>query len=62
MTELYQLTIHQAGKLLREHKISSVELTRAHLDRIRAVDDKLKHSLSLPRISHFNKPGKLISV
>jgi aspartyl-tRNA(Asn)/glutamyl-tRNA(Gln) amidotransferase subunit A len=42
MTELYQLTIHQAGKLLREHKISSVELTRAHLDRIRAVDDAVK--------------------
>ena len=42
MTELYQLTIHQAGDLLREHKISSVELTRAHLDRIRAVDDKVK--------------------
>jgi aspartyl-tRNA(Asn)/glutamyl-tRNA(Gln) amidotransferase subunit A len=42
MTELYQLTIHQAGELLREHKISSVELTRAHLDRIRAVDDKVK--------------------
>ena len=42
MTELYRLTIHQAGELLREHKISSVELTRAHLDRIRAVDDKVK--------------------
>ncbi len=42
MTELYQLTIHEAGELLREHKISSVELTRAHLDRIRDVDDKVK--------------------
>jgi len=42
MTELYQLTIQQAGDLLREHKISSVELTRAHLDRIRAVDDEVK--------------------
>jgi aspartyl-tRNA(Asn)/glutamyl-tRNA(Gln) amidotransferase subunit A len=42
MAELYQLTIHEAGDLLREHKISSVELTRAHLDRIRAVDDKVK--------------------
>ncbi|MGZ3624416.1 MAG: Asp-tRNA(Asn)/Glu-tRNA(Gln) amidotransferase subunit GatA [Ktedonobacteraceae bacterium] len=42
MTKLYQLTIHQAGELLREHKISSVELTRAHLDRIRDVDDKVK--------------------
>jgi len=42
MTELYTLTIHEAGELLRQHKISSVELTRAHLDRIRAVDDKVK--------------------
>src|SRR5438876_4104646 len=42
MAELYQLTIHEAGELLRQHKISSVELTRAHLDRIRDVDDKVK--------------------
>ena len=42
MTELYTLSIHEAGDLLRQRKISSVELTRAHLDRIRAVDDKVK--------------------
>src|SRR5436305_7307697 len=42
MTELYQLTIQEAGELLRQHKISSVELTRAHLDRIRDVDGKVK--------------------
>jgi len=42
MTELYQLTIHEAGELLRRREVSSVELTRAHLDRIRAVDDKVK--------------------
>ena len=42
MSELYQLTIDEASKLLREGKLSSVELTRAHLDRIRAVDDKVK--------------------
>jgi aspartyl-tRNA(Asn)/glutamyl-tRNA(Gln) amidotransferase subunit A len=42
MTELYQLTIHEAAELLRQHKISSVELTQAHLDRIRAVEDKVK--------------------
>src|SRR3989440_10901303 len=42
MTELYKLSIHEAGELLRARKISSVELTRAHLDRIRAVDDKVK--------------------
>ena len=42
MTELYKLSIHEAGELLRARKISSVELTRAHLDRIRAIDDKVK--------------------
>lgn len=42
MSELYKMTIDEAGKLLREGKLSSVELTRAHLDRIRAVDDKVK--------------------
>src|SRR6266705_196210 len=42
MTELYELTISEAGKLLRDRKISSVELTQAFLDRIRALEDKVK--------------------
>ncbi len=42
MTELYKLSIHEAGKLLRERKISSVELTQAHFDRIREVEPKVK--------------------
>src|SRR6266849_8103740 len=42
MAELYELTIYGAAELLRQKKISSVELTQAHLDRIRAVDDKVK--------------------
>lgn len=42
MTELYKLSIHEAGELLRQRKLSSVELTQAHLDRIRAVDPKVK--------------------
>ena len=42
MTELYRLSITEAGKLLREHKISSVELTRAHLERIREVEGKVR--------------------
>jgi aspartyl-tRNA(Asn)/glutamyl-tRNA(Gln) amidotransferase subunit A len=42
MTELYKMTITEAGDLLRRKKISSVELTRAHLDRIRDVEDKVK--------------------
>src|SRR5437899_10733181 len=42
MAELYELTITEAGELLRQREISSVELTHAHLDRIRAVEDKVK--------------------
>jgi aspartyl-tRNA(Asn)/glutamyl-tRNA(Gln) amidotransferase subunit A len=42
MAELYTLTIHEAGELLRQRKISSVELTQAHLDRIRQVEPKVK--------------------
>ena len=42
MTELYTLSISEAGEMLRRREISSVELTRAHLDRIGALDDKVK--------------------
>src|SRR5262249_46951445 len=42
MTELYTLTIHEAGELLRQRKVSSVELTQAHLERIRKVESKGK--------------------
>ena len=42
MTELYKLSISEAADMLRRGEISSVELTKAHLDRIRAVDDKVK--------------------
>lgn len=42
MSTLYTMTIDEAGKLLRQGKLSSVELTRAHLDRIRAVDDRVR--------------------
>ena len=42
MTELYKLSIAEAGELLRQKKISSVELTRAHLDRINAVENRVK--------------------
>ena len=41
-TELYKLTIHEAGELLRQRKVSSVELTKAYLDRIRAVENEVK--------------------
>ncbi len=42
MSELYKMTIEEAGQLLRAGKLSAVELTQAHLDRIRAVDERVK--------------------
>ncbi len=39
---LYQLTIHEAHDLLKNKKISSVELTKAVIDRIRQVDAKVR--------------------
>ena len=45
-SELYFLTIHQAGELIRKGELSPVELTRACLERIEQTDDKL-HSFIL---------------
>jgi len=39
--ELNELTIHAAHKLLKNKEVSSVELTRAVLDRIEAVGDRV---------------------
>jgi aspartyl-tRNA(Asn)/glutamyl-tRNA(Gln) amidotransferase subunit A len=40
LTDLH-LTIHEAGKLLKDRQISSVELTRATLERIEQVEPKV---------------------
>ena len=40
--ELINLTLQKAGSLLKNREISSVELTRAFLERIHSVDDKIK--------------------
>jgi len=45
--ELYELTIHQAHELLRQRQISSVELTRAVLERVARVDDRIRAYLRL---------------
>jgi aspartyl-tRNA(Asn)/glutamyl-tRNA(Gln) amidotransferase subunit A len=37
-----QLTIHEASRLLKEKKLSSVELTRDYLERIRQVEPKVR--------------------
>ena len=47
--ELYQLTISEAHKLLKDKDISSMELTRSVLDRIAAVDDKIDAYITVCR-------------
>jgi len=47
--ELYELTIHGAQRLLRAKKISSLELTRAVLDRIEEVESRVRaYLLTMP--------------
>ena len=38
----YDLTIHEAHQLLKKGKVSALELTKAALERVDAVDDKLR--------------------
>jgi aspartyl-tRNA(Asn)/glutamyl-tRNA(Gln) amidotransferase subunit A len=47
MARLWELTIHEAAELLRRREISSVELTRAHLERIEEVDGVLRAFITL---------------
>ena len=44
---LHSLTIHEAGRLLRERQITSLELTQALLARVEAVDPKVQAYLSV---------------
>ncbi len=45
--ELHELTIHAAHDLLRKKEVSAVELTRAVLDRVAALDDKVGAYISV---------------
>ena len=47
MTSLTQLSLTQASQLLARREISSVELVRAHLDRISQVEDQVRAFLSV---------------
>jgi len=42
-----QVTIHEASRLLREKKISSVELTKGYLERIKQVEPKVRALVTL---------------
>ena len=47
MPELWELTAHEAGDLLRRKETSSQELTEAALERIEAVDPRVQSYLSV---------------
>ena len=47
MNHLFKLTIHEAHQLLKERKISSVELTKSCLQRISEVDSKIKACITI---------------
>jgi len=47
MSELCQLTIHQAHELLKQRKISSVELTESVLERIAEVESKVQACITI---------------
>ena len=45
--DVWHLTIRQAGRLIKGRKLSPVELTRAFLERIEAVDGRIKSYVTL---------------
>ncbi|PPD59129.1 Asp-tRNA(Asn)/Glu-tRNA(Gln) amidotransferase subunit GatA [Dehalogenimonas etheniformans] len=47
MIDVKSLTIVESGKLLKDKEVSSVELTRAYLDRIDTVDPKIQALMTL---------------
>ena len=47
MGDLHQLTVHEAHRLLKEKKISSVELTEDVLKHLRNVEDKVRACLTI---------------
>jgi len=47
MSELYQLSIHQAHKLLKQKDISSVELTKSVLEHIAAVESNVQAYITI---------------
>lgn len=47
MEKLYQLTIHELHNLLSKREVSSVEITKSVLERIREVDDKIRACVTI---------------
>ena len=45
--KLHELTIHEAGKMLKDGELSPVELTQAFFDRIDETEDRLHSFITL---------------
>lgn len=52
---LYYLSIHEAQQLIKQRKLSPVELAKAVLERVRAVDDRLHAYIHLMAESAMNE-------
>ena len=59
MNELCQLTIGEAHELLKQSKISSVELTKSALRRIAQVEDKLHSCITIAEEAALNQAKKI---
>jgi len=59
VSELYQLTIHEAHELLKQRKISSVELTKSVLRRIAQIEDKLHACVTIADESALKQAEKI---
>ena len=56
--ELFELTIKEAHRLLKSKEISSVELTRAVLDRINAVEGKIDAFITIAEKTAMKQAGQ----
>jgi aspartyl-tRNA(Asn)/glutamyl-tRNA(Gln) amidotransferase subunit A len=62
--KLYELTISEAHQLLKKREISSRELTRAVLDRIAAVDDRIDAFITVsdtPALQQADKADRMLA-
>ena len=53
--ELYQLTAHELGDLLKNKKVSAVDITKSYLDRIEKVESKVDSYLTICQEEALNK-------
>jgi aspartyl-tRNA(Asn)/glutamyl-tRNA(Gln) amidotransferase subunit A len=62
-SDLYQMTIHEAHELLKSRQLSSVELTKSYLERIRQVESKVRAFVTVtetPALEQAHRADELI--